>query len=251
MKIWKLIDVLNWTIKFFSENNIEQPRKEAELLIAEVLEINRLELYLNFDQKLSNLEKKCIKNFVVRRANREPLQYILGKTYFYNSEIILNKSALIPRPETEILVELILKFDLKNKRIIDIGTGPGSIAIAIAKECDNCIIDAVDISYEALELAIQNATANDVKVNFFISDIFSNVKNKYDIIISNPPYIPIKEYVALQPEITNYEPKSALVADENGLYFYRKILENAKKYLLEEGILIFEIGHNQAAEIKI
>lgn len=180
-----------------------------------------------------------------------PVQYIVGNVNFYGYKINVNKNVLIPRFETEELVfktiNYINKYFDKKVSILDIGTGSGCIAITLKKEL-NCDVDAVDISNKALEVAKKNAEENNVKINFFESNVFSNVKNKYDIIVSNPPYISYDEQI--MDIVKNNEPNQALYADNEGLYFYEKILEESKKYLNKKFIIAFEIGYLQGNKIK-
>ncbi|MEA1972960.1 MAG: peptide chain release factor N(5)-glutamine methyltransferase [Candidatus Cloacimonadota bacterium] len=250
-KIWRIVDIIKWVTKFFDEHNIENSRYDAEYIISEVLELQRLELYLHFDQKVSKLEKKLIKSYIVRRANREPLQYIFGKTSFYGYDIKVAKGVLIPRPETEILVETLLDDDYLFQEVLDIGTGSGAISIALKKERNELNLSAIDVSDEAIKIAKENCVLNNCKINIFKSDIFEKVQGKFDLIISNPPYIEEKEYSKLQQEIVNYEPKLALIAAEKGLFFFKKIIENAAKYLNNNGLLAFEIGANQADDVTL
>ncbi len=185
-----------------------------------------------------------------RLLNGEPVQYIIGNVDFYGNKIIVNKDVLIPRFETELLVEKTIKY-IKNKHdnkidILDIGTGSGAIAITLDKEV-NCNVDAIDISSEALEVAKENNKLNGTNVNMFISDVFGNVSKKYDVIISNPPYISNDEEI--MDIVKNNEPHIALYADMDGLYFYDKILRESKKYLKDNFIIAFEIGYMEANDI--
>ncbi|PID27780.1 MAG: protein-(glutamine-N5) methyltransferase, release factor-specific [Candidatus Cloacimonadota bacterium] len=250
MKTWTLLDVLEWTTVFFKERNIPSPRVDAEWILAHVFKIKRLEIYLRYAQPLSKEELVVIRNLVIRRANREPLQYIMGETNFYGYNFQLNESVLIPRPETEFLVERIIKENKDKISFLDIGTGSGAVSVTLAKELPGSRVTALDISAEALETAKKNAELNGAEINFLSGDIFPDEKTRFDVIVSNPPYISNKDYENLEPEIKRYEPKSALVAEENGLFFYKKILEKAEDYLNEKGIIYFEIGENQAKEIR-
>ena len=185
-----------------------------------------------------------------RLINGEPVQYIIGNVDFYGNKIIVNKDVLIPRFETELLVEKTIKY-IKNRYdskidILDIGTGSGAIAITLDKEV-NCNVDAIDISSEALEVAKENNKLNGTNVNMFISDVFGNVSKKYDVIISNPPYISNDEEI--MDIVKNNEPHIALYADMDGLYFYDKILRECKKYLNDNFIIAFEIGYMEANDI--
>lgn len=241
--------MLDWLTAQLEKNEITSPKQNAENIISHVMQMNRLDIYLHLEKKISENQFEEILEIVSRREKHEPLQYILGKTEFYGYKIKVSNSVLIPRPETELLVEKIIQEEKNIYSILDIGTGSGAIVIALANNLNNIKIDATDISIIALREAKQNAELNNVEINFFRSDIFENVTNKYDLIISNPPYISLAEYELLPKEIKEYEPKSALQAENNGLYFYEKILQNAKEYLTELGKIYFEIGYDQAEKI--
>jgi len=245
---WTILDVLNWTKDYFKTKQIPNPRLDAELLIAHSLKIKRLELYLNFDRPLITSERNNIRNLVKRRGNREPLQYIIGDVDFYNCKFEVNPSVLIPRPETEYMVEKILNDDFKPKNILDLCTGSGAIAISLKKEIENVIVTASDISVMALKTAENNAIKNNVEVKFIKSDLFKNIEGKFDLIVSNPPYVDDSIYNKLEPEIF-YEPKIALVAQDKGLGIYKTILNEAHNFLTENGTIFFEIGDEQAEEI--
>lgn len=201
--------------------------------------------YLKNNDLLDKLDE-----YTDRLSNGEPVQYIIGNVDFYGNKIIVNKDVLIPRFETELLVEKTIKY-IKNKYdnkidILDIGTGSGAIAITLDKEV-NCNVDAIDISSKALEVAKENNKLNGTNVNMFISDVFDNVSKKYDVIISNPPYISNDEEI--MDIVKNNEPHIALYADMDGLYFYDKILKECKKYLKDNFIIAFEIGYMEANDI--
>ena len=206
-------------------------------------ELEYLKKYLHPEDNLDEAIK--------RLENGEPVQYIIGDTYFYNSLIKVNKNVLIPRPETEELVEIVIKlitkYLLTNINILDIGTGSGCISIALKKEFPNSNVTACDISEKALELASENAKINNTPINFIQSDIFSKITDKYNLIISNPPYI--REDEEIMPIVKNNEPNLALYAKDNGLYFYKEILKNSSKYLTLKSIIAFEIGEEQGPDI--
>lgn len=191
-----------------------------------------------------------INDAIKRLEKGEPVQYIVGNVDFYGYKFYVNKDVLIPRFETEELVEktttYIKKYYNKKINILDIGTGSGCIAITLKHKID-ANVDAVDISEKALEVAKKNALENKVDINFIHSNIFENVKNKYDLIISNPPYISYSEEI--MDIVKNNEPKEALYASNDGLYFYEEILKNANKYLKNNGMIAFEIGYKQADKI--
>ena len=250
MKNWTILEIIKWTTGFFKEKQIVNPRLNAEYIISHVLGCKRFDLYLRFEEIVSLENRDKIKKMVIERAKSKPLQYVIGETEFYGYRFLVNESVLIPRPETEYLVEKIIAEIGSCNRILDIGTGSGAIAITLKKELPHLMVTAVDISTMALQVAKENAKLNQVEVEFVESDLFANLNKKFDVIVSNPPYIPKMEYDALDKEILEYEPKSALLAEEDGLYFYRKILSESKSYLNEKGRIYFEIGYNQSDRIK-
>lgn len=197
------------------------------------------------------LPKEKLQEGINRLNNNEPVQYIVGNVDFYGNLFKVNKDVLIPRFETEDLVSRSIKyinnfFD-NNVSILDIGTGSGCIAITLSKKI-NCNADGIDISNDALKVAKENAILNNANVNFFNSDLFENVSSKYDVIISNPPYISYDEKI--MDIVKDNEPHLALYASNNGLYFYEKILEQASLYLNNKNMIIFEIGQTQGKEIE-
>lgn len=197
------------------------------------------------------LKDKDLEDGIKKMESGIPVQYVVGNVDFYGNIIKVNNNVLIPRFETELLVEKTIKYIKKyfNKKvsIVDLGTGSGCIAISLKKELD-CEVDAVDISIDALNVARDNAKANNTSINFIISDMLNNVDKKYDVIISNPPYIRYDEEI--MDIVKNNEPNIALYADDNGLYFYKDILKNAKKNLKRKNIIAFEIGMEQGEYIK-
>ena len=197
------------------------------------------------------LDKDKLKEGLKKLKQGLPVQYIVGNVNFYGNKLKVNENVLIPRFETETLIEKTIKYSKKYLKeplkIIDLGTGSGAIAITLKKEL-NSKVDAIDISDEALIVAKENAKNNNVDINFYKSDMLNNVKDKYDIIISNPPYISYDEKI--EEIVKNNEPHIALYAKNNGLEFYEKILKKANNYLNKPGIIAFEIGMNQGKQIK-
>jgi len=224
---------------------------EAELLFTEVLNCSRLDLHLDKNRVLHPDEISRISCALERRVRGEPLQYILGKTEFMGLNFKVTPDVLIPRPETEILVETVIGYvsSASYKNILDIGTGSGCIAISLANKLPGVKITALDISHQALEIARQNAVLNNVNINFIQSDLFENCQLSYELIISNPPYVACEDINKLQREV-QYEPKNALDGGGDGLNFYRRIIAQAPAYLKEEGLLILEIGFGPKCKIK-
>ena len=219
-------------------------------------EFNMILDYLNIDSLrvikdgFTAEEIKKIEEIVTKRIqSTKPLQHILGFGYFMGEKFFVNENTLIPRPETEILVSECSKLVDEKSHVLDIGTGSGCISISLAKlTCAK--VDAVDISSNALEIAKKNAKFHKVNVNFFQSDLFSNVKNKYDLIVSNPPYIPISKRNELDDVVKNFEPHAALFAnDEFGIDFYEKIISKAATFLNKTGYVGLELGINQAERV--
>ena len=230
--------------------NIENPSLNTGFIIEKVTGIKRLSLPLYYSSELNNKQLSLIRELLLRRANNEPLQYILGYTEFYGYKVKVNPNVLIPRPETEFLIETIHQRIHSPKRIIDIGTGSGAIAIVLKKLFSEAEVVAVDVSPQALKVAEANALLNEVDVKFVQADIYCEKLGSFDLIVSNPPYVTQKEYSELPFEVREFEPKLALVGTESGLYFYRKILELSPFILNEKGSIFFEIGETQAHDIE-
>ena len=249
-KIWTVIDIINWGTDFFRSKGIESPRLSIELLLCHVLHFERIDIYLQHDKPMTKPELDLLHSLVKRKADREPIQYIIGKTQFYGIEFELNNHVLIPRPESEILVEEAIKFvsNYSKPQILDIGTGCGNIAISIAKHCMDSSILAIDISKDAINVAKNNSDILGVKnIKFKMIDILQNIPTeKFDIIISNPPYIKHKDYVKLMPEVLIYEPPDALTDNKDGLTFYRRFAEIFPRLLNKGGKFILEIGYEQS-----
>ena len=231
---------------------------EAEFLFTEILNCDRASLYLDRNLPFNKDKASLISAVLKRRIRGEPLAYILGKREFMGLEFKVTPAVLIPRQETEILVETVLKaaYGVQSTeysaKILDLGTGSGCIAVSLAKYLPQCQIDALDISAGALVVARENAKLNQVKVNFIQSDLFHNTKlrpDAYDIIVSNPPYVASQDLKQLQVEIS-YEPPGALDAGKDGLDFYKRIINESPKYLKPEGLLILEIGFKQRTDIE-
>jgi release factor glutamine methyltransferase len=231
---------------------------EAELVFIEILNCNRASLYLDKNLRWDKGKSTAVSRVIKRRISGEPLQYIFGKTEFMGLEFKVTPDVLIPRQETEILVEEVIKFveslepAVCNTEVLDMGTGSGCIAVSLAKFLPRIKMHAVDISREALKVAQDNARANNVKVNFILSDLFNSCAlkpNGYDIIVTNPPYIRSAEIDNLEAGV-KCEPAIALDGGKDGLDFYRRIIRDAPGYLRENGLLVMEIGFNQIDAVK-
>lgn len=248
-------EIFEKSVSYLEKYGVLNSRLDTEYIFSKVLNINRNILKFSLGREISEKEKEEIKKYLVQRGKyRMPLQYILGEWEFYGYPFKVAEGVLIPRQDTEILIESCKNylFGKENPKILDVGTGSGIIAITLAKEIQNSFVVALDINEKAIELAKTNADLNSVdNIKIVLSDLFSNVENeKFDLIVSNPPYISKEEYENLMPEVKKYEPQNALTDLSDGLSFYRKISTLAKNYLKEDGILIFEIGYRQAKKVK-
>ena len=253
---WQLLEILNETENFFSKNGIEEARLQAELLLVDVLGLNRLDLYLQFERILTNNEVDLYREYVRKRAGRMPVQYVLGKTSFRHLDLLVTPEVLIPRYETEVLVEVALDCAGKTSsgvlRCLDLCCGSGAIALSIAHECEHAFVVGLDVSSTALKIARKNSNRNQLndKVWWVCTDLFRGLNSfEFDVITCNPPYVPQKEIQSLQPEIRDYEPHLALDGGKDGLDYYRRIVKEATNCLTVGGSLILEVGDGQADEV--
>lgn len=251
-KEWRIIDIIKWGEEYFASKGIESPRLNIEILLSELLNSTRLGLYLHYEQPLLKTELEKLKELIKRRVKFEPLAYITGYAYFRELRLKVNRSTLIPRPETELIVdyaEEILNEIHYSSRILDIGTGSGCIAIAIAQKFPNSEIIAIDDSDEALEIAIENAKFYKCQnITFRKMNILTDIPDdKFDLIISNPPYLSLDEFLQTQPEIRNYERMESLTDGLDGYTFYRRFAQVFPDMLKRSGKFILEIGYNQSA----
>ena len=237
---------------FLKKNNIKNPYLDVELILSKVLNRNREEIILNTNNKLKNKDIIKFKNYLSRRQQNEPMAYILGYKHFWKYKFLTNKSVLIPRPDTELIIEQTLKYlpTDKSKKILDIGTGSGCIAISLLKERTKCIATAIDISKNAINVAKTNAKLHQLenKINFINIDIDKFKSCNYDLIISNPPYINSIELNRLDDDIKFHEPMLALSGGSDGFRNLKKVIIKSKKLLKINGKLILEIGHRQKSQ---
>lgn len=253
---------LKWVSKLFKSVGIINPERETELLLNYFLKMNRSEIYLNSDRVLKYKEKRQLENMIQERIKKIPLQYITKHQEFMGMDFLVEKGVLIPRPETEILIEKVIE-KIKNRessyymKIVDLGTGTGIIAISIAKFIKDITIYATDISKKSLQVALKNAQKHNCenKIIFLQGDLFEPFlgkieKNSFDVIISNPPYINSDDFKLLPSEIKNNEPKIALYGGVDGIDYYRKIVKESPKFLKRYGFIALEVGLNQAKIIK-
>src|ERR1035437_4085342 len=273
-----VLEAIQKSTEFLAKKGVESPRLQTELLLAYLLELPRMKLYLNFERALTPAEVDGLREFIKRRGQREPLQHITGSTSFCGLEIAVNRAALIPRLETELLAGLGWNFlstlNPQPSTALDFGTGTGCIAIALAAKCPSAKVVATDVSPDALALAKENAARNNVtgQIQFLQGDGFVALANEsergqlvrelgdanartgcpryFDLIISNPPYIPSAEIATLQPEVRDFDPRAALDGGADGLDFYRKLAMESKPFLKPGGKIMLEFGDGQADAIR-
>ncbi len=229
---------------------LEKNNNDLIIALTYLLNTNKNLLFLNKEETLDEKIENELKIINDKINEGYPLQYAIGKWNFYGLDLLVDKRALIPRYETEILVDLIINDNSNNKKILDIGTGSGAISLALSKNLKDSKIIGVDISKNAIDLANENKIKLNINnVEFKESDIFSNIEEKFDIIVSNPPYINKEDFEKLDNKLY-YEPQNALYGGEDGLYFYKKIIKNAKNFLNKNGKIYLEIGYNQKDSIS-
>lgn len=251
-----VLEIIKKTTEFFSARGIEHPRLNAELLVGRGLSLGRMQLYLQFERPLTPAELETIRPLVRRRGQREPLQYVLGETEFFGLTLKTDRRALIPRPETERLVELIATrpWATPPTQILDLGTGTGAIALALAKHFPESRVTGIDRSPEALTLAAENAEKTGLRerVTWIESDWFEALPAdaRFDLIVANPPYLSAAETAETAPEVRGFEPHTALTADgDDGLGDLRRIIAQARTYLHPGGLLALETGIAQHADL--
>ena len=243
------IQILKKGENFLKKNKIKNPFLDTELILSKVVNRKREEILLNSNIKLKNTDITKFKNYLFRRYQKEPMAYILGYKHFWKHKFLINKSVLIPRPDTELVIEESLRYlpiD-KSKKILDVGTGSGCIIVSLLKERPKCAATAIDISKNALNVARNNAKLHQLenKINFINIDIDKHKSSNYDLIISNPPYISSIELKRVDDDVKFHEPKIALSGGLDGFSSIKKIILKSKKLLKLKGKLVFEIGHKQ------
>lgn len=250
-----ILEIVKLSAEFLQKKGIESPKRQAEEVIADSLNLKRMQLFLEYDRPLNPTELDLCRKNLARRAEGEPAPYIRGFVEFADCKIHINKNVLIPRPETEILVENITKIlknkDLENKSLWDICTGSGCIAVSLKKRFPHLNVFASDISEQALQMAKNNASSNEADVHSLLGDLLAPFKNqKADFVVCNPPYIPEKEYFELDREVRDFEPKTALLAGKEGLEFYCKLAAELPNHLNPGALVWLEIGWNQGDGVK-
>ena len=256
---WTILKLVRWTTDYFNRHHIENARNDAEVLLAHALKVRRIDLYLNHDKPLSEAELGRFRELIRRRRSREPVAYITGMREFWSLELKVDPAVLIPRPETECLVEAALPLletgDDRPRRVLELGTGSGAIVIALAHERAQHRYVAMDRSPAALQLARENARRHgcETRIAWFCGDWDGALKHDlclFDLIVSNPPYIPSGDIDGLQPEIQRYEPRTALDGSADGLACLGRIIQAAPRLLANGGWLALEMGCHQAAPVR-
>jgi len=260
MAIWTIQKLLNWTSEYLTNKGVDSPRLSAELLLSHALGLKRIELYTQFDQQVPQEQLDLLHGLVKRAGLHEPVAYLTGKTEFYSLELDITADCLIPRPETELLVQRAIEF-LRTRSgvqyVCDLCTGSGCIAVAIAKNVTEARMTATDISAAALEVAARNVEKHRLTehVQLLCGDLFEPIikqldVNQFDLIVCNPPYVSTAEYEKLDKNVKDYEPKSALYAGTDGLDVYRRIIEKVDEFLKPGAALMLEIGYAQGLAVR-
>ncbi len=256
-KIWHVLELLEWTTSYFDKHNIPNPRLDAEVLLGHLLDKSRLQLYLHFDMPVFQKDLTVFRELIKKRIERTPISYLTKHKEFMSLDFYIDERVLIPRPETEFIVETVLNSTNSNpQRILEIGTGSGIIAISLAVNMPECEIIATDISKEALVVAKKNRDTHscEERITLMQGDLYEPIQSqnttKFHWIVSNPPYVASTERNNISSDVYEYEPHIALFAGNDGLAIIRRLIAEAPKFLLPKGQLIFEIGEKQSEHVK-
>ena len=259
-KMWRVVDLLDWTVGYFQQHDIPNPRLDAEVLLGHLLEKSRLQLYLHFEMPVFQEHLTLFRELIKKRIARTPVSYLTNQKEFMSLDFYVDERVLIPRPETEQLVETILSTETENpQRLLELGTGSGAIAASLALQQPEWEIVATDISEPALAVARKNAETHacTAQIEFLSGDLFEPIETvntngnpRFDWIVCNPPYIKNTERDTLSPDVRDYEPEIALFAGADGLAVIRRLIAEAPKYLAPNGKLILEIGEMQADSVR-
>ena len=245
-KIWRVIDLIHWSESYFKDKAFSNPRSEIEWLLCSLLKCGRLDLYMRFEEPLSKGQLSTLRSWVKRRLKQEPLQYITGSCDFYGREFLVNSKVLIPRPETERLIEESIRSlqSIQNPKILDIGTGSGCIGITMAKERKDSLVVGLDRSEESLKVAKKNSTRlNANNISFIQMDILNEYpKDRFDLIVSNPPYVPKNDMFGLMKDVRDFEPDIALTDFSDGLTFYKRFVNILANITKEISTVVLEVG---------
>ena len=256
MKTWRVLDLIQWTTEYFKRCGIPGPRLDAELLLSHVLDTSRLQLYLRFEMPVYPEHLAAFRELIKKRVAHAPVSYLTNRKEFFSLDFYVDSRVLIPRPETEVLVENVLQTQEPQCQLIDIGTGSGAIAISLAVNRPEWEIIATDISADALEVAQKNAVAHKCadRLTFLQGNLFEPLEElpnpRFDWIVSNPPYVSTAEYPSLLPDVRDHEPETALLAGADGLDVITCILEDAPRFLKPGGRVGLEIGHNHGPDVQ-
>jgi len=259
MASWTIQKLLNWVTEYLTNKGVDSPRLSAELLLCHVLALTRIELYTQFDKSVPQRQLDMLRDLVKRAGLHEPVAYLTGRTEFYSIELDITADCLIPRPETELLVQRAIEF-LRMRDgvqfVCDLCTGSGCIAVAIAKNFPDARVIATDISAGAVEVAARNVTKHGLneRIELLQGDLFEPLVGQldvteFDMIVCNPPYVSSAEYETLAPNVKDYEPKSALLAGTDGLDVYRRLIDRADSFLKPGAALVLEIGYGQGPAV--
>lgn len=243
-------EAMEFGTNLLEEAGVSEAKNNAWLLLSMICKIDHTYYYVHMQDELEADVMSEYESILRKRAEHVPLQYITGEQEFMGLNFKVNSSVLIPRQDTETLVEQALKIIKPDMRILDLCTGSGCVLISILKNATNVTGLGTDISKQALLVAKENARLNDVIAEFERSDLFDSISEKFDVIVSNPPYIPTDVILTLMPEVAQFEPYQALDGKEDGLYFYRKIIKECTEYLNPNGTILFEIGHDQGEAVS-
>ena len=259
-RVWTVRELMKSAMEHLQQKGFEDARLNVELLLAHALDLQRIQLYLHFDKPLTPEELKQFRTLYERRLKREPVQYIIGSTSFMGLHFTVDSRVLIPRPETETLIEQAMLLSHRYPaetpmQVLEVGTGSGNIAVSIAKYIKHSRVTAIDISEEALRVAQENARIHDVesRIDFSLIDVFDHTEElfgkRFDLLVSNPPYVPKDEWEQLQTEVRDFEPSVALTDGKDGLQFYHRLIRMIPDLLTPGGTLMVEVGFNQADKV--
>jgi len=251
-----VLEAIQRSSEFLARKGVDSPRLQAESLLAHVLQTSRMKLYLSFDRPITESEADAYRELIQRRGKREPLQHIVGTVSFCGLELRVNGHVLVPRPETELLAERAVKWVKTRSQasVLDFGTGSGCLAITLARQCPSALVDALDVSSNALIVAKENAVRHEVagRIQFMQGSGLEALPagHRYDLVVSNPPYVPSDEIKTLMPEVRDHDPVSALDGGSDGLDFFRVFSTGLLSCLGPRGVVMLEFGYGQAAAIE-
>ena len=249
---WTIRSILSWSKKYLEDKGIESPRLDTELLLANALCIKRIDLYLDMDRPLMEDELAAYRGLLSRRAHKEPIAYILGEREFYSRSFLVNKNVLIPRPDTEMLVEQTIQRAPQNGHILELGVGSGAVIVSVLAEREDLTGIGSDINAQAIVVAQENAREHGVstRIRFFVGEGLSALRAEFPLIVMNPPYISLTEAPGLQEDVILYEPHSALFGGNDGLDIIKEILLHVRGHLSVGGVFIMEAGYRQKDAVE-